>query len=104
MAAIGEVAKKRRADLEDVLEALGVEGVLIPGTKVDPIVTEAFYVDILANLAKRVVNLECSRIGHTERLGALGEAVAVLLKREDETDEAKADELSLTPPTVQGRR
>ena len=92
MAAIGEIAKKRQAALESVLDALGVEGVLIPGTKVHPMVKEAFYVDMLARLAKRVVALEHGRIDDAESIDALGEAVAVLLKRGDEADESKADD------------
>jgi hypothetical protein len=70
MAAIGTIAQKRGEILGRILEALGMD-LPIPPTKVQPIVTEAIYLEILAELAKRVVSLErsCSRgrNSHAER-------------------------------------
>jgi hypothetical protein len=58
MADIGKIAEKRYATLERLLQTLGMEHARIPSTKVDPIQTEAFYAEILAALAERVVALE----------------------------------------------
>jgi hypothetical protein len=80
-----------------VPEALDMEHIQIPSTKVDPIQTEAFYAEILAALAERVVALERGRDRHAEHIADLEEAVAILLNRESrakegEADEAKADD------------
>jgi hypothetical protein len=75
---MSEVAKRRHETLERVLEALGMEHMRIPSTKVDPILTEAFYLEILEGLATRMVALEAlakRADGHAEILGAMSARV-----------------------------
>jgi hypothetical protein len=98
MADIGIVAKKRHETLERVLAALEMD-LRIPSTKVDRILTEAFYLEILERLAARVVALEAlakrsegladllaavaeREEGSEKSIEALVEAVAALLNRE----------------------
>ena len=68
----------------------------VPSTKANPVETEAFYLEILAELAGCVVSLERGRNSHAERLDELDEAVASLFNRESRDtlryDEAKADD------------
>jgi hypothetical protein len=111
MAAISEVAKRRHETLTRALDALGVEGVQIPSTKANPIETGAFYVEILANLAKRMVSLECGRISHEASIDALAEAVTVFAeqasrKAAEATRGPRRVTLKVTPRAlpVQGRR
>jgi hypothetical protein len=54
MAALDVAAARRHRALTRVLEALDMQDRLIPTTKADPVETEAFYAEILAELAERV--------------------------------------------------
>ena len=53
----------------------------IPSTNANPIETEASYVEILANLANRVVSLECGRISHEASIDALAEAMTIFAEQ-----------------------
>ena len=78
MAAIGEIAARRHETLRHVLDTLGLD-LPIPSTKSQQVVLEKFYLDLLAELAKRVVALE--RAHDADRINRLEEAVATLLRR-----------------------
>jgi hypothetical protein len=74
-----------------VLEALEID-LRIPSTKVGPILTEAFYLEILEAMAARVVALEAlakRSEGHSEVLAALAERVDALEGEAEEQPEGR---------------
>jgi hypothetical protein len=64
-----------------MLEAFDMEHLTIPTTKVDPIHTEAFSLEILERLAERVVALERDQTKQAKNMDELFEAVVAMQNR-----------------------